>query len=103
MRGCVCPCHRGGGSGEPAPGKLPGEVFTGGGRGMRHRVSHAGVGVRDGERRPEAGGSPSEVAPLPGAADEGSPLNLSQRGEWNWVLVCFFFLCFFGVFLFVCF
>lgn len=37
------------GSGEAAPGKLAGEVFTGGGRGMmRQRVSHAGVAVRAG-------------------------------------------------------
>lgn len=43
MRGVCAPPSRGG-SGEPAPGKLAGEVFTGGGRGMRQRLSHAGVG-----------------------------------------------------------
>lgn len=78
-------CHRRGGSGEPAPAKLPGEVFTGGGRGMRQRVSHAGVGARDGERRPEDGGSSPEVTPLPGVADAGSPKSLAQGGEWDWV------------------
>lgn len=78
--GGVCVCHRRGGSGEPAPGKLPGEVFTGGGRGMRQHVSHAGVGARDGERRPEAGGSSSEVTPLPGQRTQ-DPQRASHKAE----------------------